>query len=351
MQGLLVANEGREAKGTHFLVEDMGGMTPLRSVKLNLSAEEYLGNEVEVAGVLNEEDGVFEVEAIKVINLILTEDEEEEETMTYTNDEWGVSFDYSSRFDISEGGTLRLFSDSGSEVVFAQELYYFEGEGLEDDASFNEEAIKSYFEENYGAGQYKISYLGEQNLPALNVEGTYMLYRNGLIYRIEWLPAEESEDAEEDERAFEELLASLRFVGTVGHGEYDEEEEENEVVMTNYEMTAYESLPYSFRGVYPKSWYYEGRSASESGVLYQYRFGDEVIEDDNQLITLDILTGNTTLSGQKRSVNGKEVYVSYGGQVQVELAENGKAFRFYGDSDYEELIIMMATSLEIGVAN
>ncbi|MEK7085520.1 MAG: hypothetical protein AAB953_00705, partial [Patescibacteria group bacterium] len=87
--------------GTHFLTNEANEKTPLRSVIINLSGDEYLNNKVQVMGFNNEDDGVFEVTGISVLE-ILSEKTKQNKLIDYKNTEAGFQLKYYDDWKVDE---------------------------------------------------------------------------------------------------------------------------------------------------------------------------------------------------------------------------------------------------------
>lgn len=114
------------------------------------------------------------------------------------------------------------------------------------------------------------------------------------------------------------------------------------------ELTSFESLPYSFRGAYPKSWYYAGSLSSTTGVLHHYGFSTEPIEESNEIISLEVIDASLMVSsGSKMSVSGHQlIVVSSGATYTVYTTVDDRSYKISGPVEYKDLIVNMASSIE-----
>lgn len=327
--------------GTHLLVTEDGEVVPLRSLDLNLSKKDYLGNEVKVMGFLND-DSVFQVTDLEVLELN-GENSDYGRKSVYVNEDLGFEIAYFSGWEVDEESSVISFvNEMGEEISVRQSPFPYTPTTFEDGSV--DSALESYL---YTVGESfsedDLVYVGEEGYEAVKLERAdevvYVIYRAGLIYE---LMAEVNE--ERSLMIFNEMVSSFTFTTfDLGH---EEEELANEGMKElNYELNSvFESLPYEFRGAYPDDWYYSGTRSSEAGVLHQYSFSDEVVAEDNVLITLDILSSTSIPNGERVSSGGKDIVITGGGsEVYTSLGEMG--FRLRGDSEYRDLMVAIAASM------
>lgn len=107
----------------------------------------------------------------------------------------------------------------------------------------------------------------------------------------------------------------------------------------------FESLPYDFLAQYPSNWYFSGTSGGD-GVIHHYGFSNEPVENGNELVSIDIVSGSAP-SGSSISVGsntGVKVYEN--GEVAIYIArEDGTLYKIHGDSGYESSVIDIAASI------
>lgn len=69
--GLLVEQTTQDKEsGTHFVVNDKGQKSAVRSLTINLSGNEYLNNKVRTVGLLNQSDNVLEITGLSVEEIL-----------------------------------------------------------------------------------------------------------------------------------------------------------------------------------------------------------------------------------------------------------------------------------------
>lgn len=356
---LSTQKENDEYVGTHILTVGGEDVIPIRSLSINLDSREYLGNKVEALGVMNSTDQVFEVTGITVIE-VLDSATSDNELQEYENFELGFRLNYYSDWEVEEkisevnflaplapGQTARTF------VKIAQEPYAYSPTTGEDGGT--DSPLLAYFMEKEGRDvSGNINKVGVDLIDGVKTELSgseqYTLYRPGLIYRISYFPAEGA--GTDLANAFKDMISSFQFVGFEPDGEAVEENSESasqdteEVVSTvDMEFTTFESLPYSFAGKYPKSWYYAGKKGGSAGVLHHYGFSDESVNDTNELITLDILSSPSP-GGDKKIIDGKEFYIQTSGEVYtVSFTLKEQNYRFKGNVSHKDLILTMAKGI------
>lgn len=364
--GILTEQKSTDSvAGTHLLETEENGeaiMTPIRSLSVNLSSQNYLDNKVQVIGFLNQDDGVFEVTGISVIEA-LHDLEKDPEFVEYKNTDFGIQLKYYEDWEVDETDSSVTFEKDGFYVMIHQEMYLYEPtispEGEQDTP------IDAYAGEIYidlSDDELVFNKIGVDALDALKIEEldgvTYHLYRDGLIYTIQYHGS--GENTEQMEKYFKEMLAEFKFTGFTVEDEDDDDEEDvdekedeesivedpsEELVVPDMKFATYESLPLLFAGEYPASWYYAGSSGSGSGIIRHYGFSDESVTDSNEFISLDILTSDIP-SGKTIAGDGKTLtFVESGGTTTVYSPLEEKTFKFSGDSEYKDIMVYMANSI------
>lgn len=124
----------------------------------------------------------------------------------------------------------------------------------------------------------------------------------------------------------------------------DEGAKEETVVQEGYRY--FESLPYNFIAQYPSNWYYSGRSGTD-GTLHRYSFSNEPVKDGNELVNIDIISGNIP-SGSQVSVGphtGVKVYEN--GKVAIYIErDDGRIYKVYASTEYESYVTTIAGSIQ-----
>lgn len=346
--------------GTHILsvVDDGGADTPLRSLSLNLSGSNYLDNKVQVIGFLNEDDLVFEVTGISVVEA-LHEIELEPDFVVFKNTDFGIQIKHYDDWEVDESDTTIKFSTDGYMVQIYQSPFAYtptiSPEGEEEDTP-----LQAYAETNYTEltdVESSIEKIGVNSLDALVIEelggSGYHVYRNGFIYVISNHPTDDAEP--EHDRIFAEMLASFKFTGFTIEEELDdeddemEEEEEEEIEEVDeadlpeldMKFATFESLPLLFAGEYPASWYYAGSGGTGSDVIRHYGFSDESVTDDNELISLDVISSDIptgTKMGDLTIVESGSVYTVYNNV-------GDRNYSVKGNKEYKDIILHIANSI------
>ncbi len=136
------------------------------------------------------------------------------------------------------------------------------------------------------------------------------------------------------------VATSEKTLITIG----DEGAQEAAVVKEGYRY--FESLPYDFQAQYPTNWYFSGYSGS-GDVKHHYGFSNEPVEDGNELVSLDIVSGSLP-DGSPISVgshSGVKVYSGDNVAIYIER-EDGKLYKIHGSTDYESYVVDIAASIE-----
>jgi len=363
--------------GTHLLtVTDAGEQTetPLRSLSVNLSGQNYLENKVQVIGFMNEDDGVFEVTGISVVEA-LHEIVKDPEFIEYKNTDFGIQLKYYDNWDIDESGNSIVFTApvdddtelGGDEVIVSQNSFMYQPTISEDGEEDN--PLLVYMSENFpevNDPDSLIHKIGSTGSDAIKMEDgmniVYYVYRSGLVYKISFVASENHDH--DNMQVFAEMLAEFKFTGFTVEGEELEEGEDidveesedidieegeepvkeaNDVVLPVLDMkfATFESLPLLFAGEYPASWYYAGSSGTSADVLRHYGFSDESVEDDNELISLDVITSSIPTG----SSLGNLTLVESGSTYTAYATVNERNYRVEGDKEYKDIILHIAGSI------
>lgn len=355
--------------GTHFLTIPSGEKISLRSLSINLSSVRYIGNEVEVTGFMNVDDNVFEVSGISVVELLSDKREILGEFKEYKQSRLGYQLKYYNDWSVFEReNSVRLSAPSteGSTVspatidIFQQTFSYSPDEDTPLSAYYAQNLVSDSEFGNLENIDSLINKIGVDKLDSLKFEYEngdikYFIYRPGFIYEIFYSSINDSSDTYKN--IFNEMIAEFRFI-PFGLEESDSDVVVSETVVPaddiplgalpalDIKLTTFESLPYSFGANYPASWYYAGSTSTETGVLRHYGFRDEPAEDNNELISLDVISGPIPSTAQKQPFSDIDLYLEKSdGNVALYTVLDGKTFKVSGDSDYEDIIFNMAASI------
>ena len=353
--------------GTHFL-DGSGEIIALRSLSIDLSKNQYLNNKVQVTGLMNEEDDVFEVTGVSVVE-VLDKDPDAPKFVPFKSSDFGIQMKYYDDWEVSEAGDTITFSQGLSADstyqpdVISITQYPFNYEPSMDEEGNTDTPLEAYMKENYSYIEDPSSNLhkiGANNLNAIQLESEnasiyYLIYRNGLIYDIAFFPGQVSKD--ENLAIFNEMLAEFKFIGftveeelldDVGEGEEVVEESSSDstvIPVLEFNMQAFESLPYHFSAQYPSDWYYAGSFSSEAGVLHHYAFSDEPVAEDNEILSLDVINSNVP-EGEALVYGGKNFIVEdYDGLYTLYVSDSDNNYRVSGPSEYEGFIFSIANSI------
>ncbi len=121
--------------------------------------------------------------------------------------------------------------------------------------------------------------------------------------------------------------------------------QEQAVVKEGYSY--FESLPYDFKAQYPSNWYYSGNSGGPD-VSHHYGFSNEPVEDGNELVSIDIVSGSLPTGGSPISVGSHNaIKVNENGNIAIYIQrDDGMLYKVHGKSDYESYIIDIAASIQ-----
>src|SRR3989338_5410230 len=181
-------------------------LTALKSLSINLGGLQYLDNRVEVTGVQNPEDGVFEVTGIKVLPIFSDEKVVLAKFVAHQNTDLGFQLDYSDDWSVEEF-VDRVYFRAPSDpsitegVLIQQEAFAYQptngGDGSTDTPLVAYEA-KLRLTKEFVNADFTLSKIGPDKLNALKFENeelsdiTYFIYRAGFIYSINFVPSSSS---------------------------------------------------------------------------------------------------------------------------------------------------------------
>ncbi len=360
-------------KGTHVLLveEEKDGSNslisyPLRSLSINLSSKNYLDNKVQVIGFKNTDDGVFEVKGISVVEA-LHEIEFEPEFIEYKNTDFGVQLKYYNNWKIEESEALITFNapkikeemTEVDKITISQTVFNYIPEILENGEQTD--PLVAYANENLkdiSSPESLLNKIGPDNLNALKIEDQeneiiYYIYRNGFIYQISFIPSKNLDSL--NIQTFNEMILEFKFIGftvednTLGDITEDTdlttEEEEISVHNLDISFSTFESLPFSFAGQYPASWYYAGSNGSEENVLRHYGFSTESVTSENELISLDVISEEIP-SGKEITGNNKKIVVIENGETYTAYTTvESQNYRISGNKEYKDFILYITNSI------
>lgn len=349
--------------GTHFLTDEVGNITALRSLSINLSSVRYLNNKVSVLGVMNENENVFEVTGLSVIEVLSAEREKIGEFIEYKNSKLGIKIKYYNDWNIAESNDDRVIfyapqiTDkqkslvSRVESVEISKIPYEYSPAVSDENQTPANPILVYLDEDMPLEKLGIDQLDTVKYESEDGAIEYYLYRSGLIYSVKFIKGS-SETYESNKKIFNEMLSEFRFI-PIGENTETSVQPGNEENLTElgalpnppFETSLFESLPYHFGTSYPADWYYSGSSSSEEGVLRHYGFSDEPIDENNELISLDVISSSIP-SGKKLPLENLDaVEVEAGGIYTIFVTLDSIKYRVSGSKDYQNEIFWMAVSL------
>jgi len=362
VSGILVEQTPADKEsGTHFLVDVSGNKVAVRSLTINLSADEYLGNKVKASGQMNTTDNVFEINGLTV-DEILSKNTKQTKQLEYKDTDAGFRLNYpddwkqsGSKDKIVFTAPLPTGTKTAATLTIEQKPFTYEAKQKADGTL--DSALEVYFNQENSDKKFDkamLSKIGVDQMDALKITSplktSYTLYRSGLIYIVTFVPANPVKA--EDENTFNKIVADFQFV-SMDSNEADlppatagEEKTASDLPKLDMDMTTFESLPYQFVGKYPASWYYAGvKNTTNADVLHHYGFTDTV--NGKEIISLDVLADGIPNGGTKLSFSGKTLVVfENGDNYTVYSTVKSRNFKFAGPASYRDLILFMAASLD-----
>lgn len=327
---------GDEYVGTHLLTDGVT-VTPLQSLTINLSSRQYLGNRVQLMGFLNEENGVFEVTGVSVLELT-DQSVAQVSFATYRNTDWGIQLKYYDDWELTEtDDEITFFAPALTDEADNDMVTILQFPFDSPNSSISDFTTQFYPE----ITNPSFHQIGADNLDAFKLEietpnVDYFLLRDDMIYQLSFVAGENFIAA--NKRVFNEMVSEFRFVGFTVEAEGAVEAAEEISTDDSAELPAFESLPYHFTAQYPQNWYYAGSRGAESNILRHYGFSDEPLTDENEILSLDVI------SDASPSSTARKVYES-GGILSIYITIDGQNYRVRGDSSYESIMLSMTGSI------
>ncbi len=359
---LTVQEENDDNLGSHLLTGEDDTILALSSTAINLSNSQYLGNKVNIIGVLDDKTNVVMVTGISVLE-VLQKSENERVLGEYKNTDLGFKMNYYSDWQVEESvdevtflsPTLTGFSDK---IIITQFPYSYSPQNESEQTAFF--ALKKYFKERHTDTENVDSLfrkigadLMDGILFVTDEDTNYFLYRNGLIYQITFVPSGADASSKESERIFNEMVNSFVFMGfTVEGGDTTNEDTDSQTTDVldslpdpGMELAFFESVPFSFKASYPKIWYYAGTKSSDPDISLHYGFSDKPVDETNELISMDILKSDLPAGKKINLKNGEGRETSSGNKTQIYVEIDDVVYKFSGDEKYRNLMLNMAASI------
>lgn len=368
MSGVLVEQTASDKEsGTHFLIDDAQKKTAVRSLTINLSGDEYLNNKVAATGVMNTSDNVFEITGLTVSS-ILSKNTKQNKPLEYKSTEVGIKLTYFDDWKVTTAkdktvtftAPLATGAKSPAVVTISQKPFVYEPKTKADGST--DSALEAYYAQEYKGksvfAKTMLSKIGVDQMDALkNILGktNYVLYRSGLIFNLDYTPADPSKA--DDENTFNKMVADFQFISidpSAAEATSSILPIDSPVLITasdlpklDMDMTPFESLPYQFKGQYPSKWYYAGvKSMANAEILHHYGFSDEAT-GTKEIISLDVLSDGIPGGGNKLTFGGKNFDVfEKGDTYTVYTTLKTRNFRIMGPSTYKDLILVMAADID-----
>jgi hypothetical protein len=390
LSGVLTGQEtSDEYPGTHLLTDEDGEVYALNSTALNLSSQQYLGNEVQLQVEYDDDTEMYSVSGISVVEVLEKEDGKAN-WIPFMDQDVGVKLKYYDNWELAEGSSPMFLSpvlDGKEDTEFGRDIVQikrFENEKGLSVEEYVKENPKDALGSDSALADFQISDakigLSQQSAKKYETEGLllFFLERDEYIYRITY--ASFTGDVN-TKNTFYEMLLEFQFVPFSEKAEEDidvddefsesdalempEDMEEDtapvevapveaapveaaETSALDYDFSSYsefESLPYHFSAKYPAGWYYAGASGSEDGVLHKYGFSDEEVSDDNEFASLKVLSGDLPSGTKVTLPNGSAVKQYKGGDVYFYVEVGDRLYSVQGSKDLEAVLEHIAASI------
>jgi len=391
--GILSENQAKLANpsdpyiSTHILTLDDESKISINCLAFNLSDPVYLGNKVQIIGVMDEENSIFQVTSITVLERITSYDYSKPKLTVYKSNKLGFELQYFNNWTFVEmdkkvifsspgeyGSLAELNKDEPSRLIVEQIDYLFEPSVF--DTEENPDPLKSYVSLNFSNVQTiddKRSKIGVDQLDSIKFSSDgatdYYVYRPDFIYKISFVNGtSRSTDFIND---FNEMISKFRFIPisdvevnnlpedetedidqeTVGdiHAGTDELNlvESNTYVEPTEKFSSFEATAFNFKAEYPAKWYYEAGNSTGSDSARHYSFSQKPLEESSELYGLDLFKGEIPKDNPVL-INGVTLYKMVdGNNVSYFFEVNDKKFKVSGAKDYENFIIKSALSVQV----
>lgn len=362
LSGLLVEQKTTDNEnGTHFILDENNEKFSVRSLTINLSGDEYLNNKVQAMAMLNYADDVYEITGLSVLE-ILSDKTSQKKLIEYKDTEAGFKLKYIDDWKVSNSKMGDVIFEAPPPIdsktpakVTIEQIPFTYVPKIAEDGSGGSPLTAYFVSVKEEVEQNQFNKIGVDSMDAVKFSKngfvTYYLYRSGIIYKITFIPADPV--SSNDENLFNQMMAEFQFIafdaydaeGDSGDEDAVANPDESDLPKLDMELTTFESLPYSFGGKYPSKWYYAGVKTSKNGVLHHYGFSNETVDDKNEIIGLDVLSGSIP-DGTKIILDGKElVTVSSSNKYVVYVSVSGQNYMISGFKEYEDLILVMAANI------
>lgn len=359
--------------GTHTLSTEGGLEIALKSPSLNLSSSKYKGKVVEVVGKYDK-TGVLIVSTVSIpvdkecltdngdVSSECVDDSNSVGGQTYSDTDFGFSIKYADDWTFVNGSNITFYPpeyvDDSSDVDSIQVSKF---EFQSDSGTNSLDVLTALFDRDFaemGSVEDFLVKIGPDSLDALQIKNSestsYYTYRNGegLVYDISFVPSL-TDSRTKNEVAFKQAVNSFKFLAytvPVNNSESDvnlkeSSMSEDKLLEDDSEYTYFESLPYHFSARYPTDWYYAGSFKSGTQILHHYGFSDESVTQDNELISMDVISGDIK-KGTKLNIGNEAYRVSEpNGRVGIYVVVGDRHFHLTSPTKYESVMTSIASSI------
>jgi len=389
---------GDEYPGSHLLTDENGEVYALNSTVLNMSSQQYLGNKINVKVEYDNENKVYKVSGISVLEVLEKESGKANWT-TYMNQTVGFKAKYYDNWELSEDNNVVKFTaplqgaydDELTTELPNRDYVSFSKYDKEENVSFTG-FVNDMINKNENSSKLQVSDakigINQQAATKYSVTGSteihFFLERDSYVYEIAFIPEEDFNT--NNERTFYEMILEFQFVpfDEEALAELDKAQEEEETLVeeesvveeqssiedeilvemqpeepvkaiiensgssSSYDYSSFsefESLPYHFSAKYPASWYYAGTTGIEDGILHKYAFSDESVTDENEFASLKVLSGDLPAGTAVTLPNGKAVKKIIGGDIYFYVKVADRVYSVQGTKDAENILMQIAASI------
>lgn len=144
------------------------------------------------------------------------------------------------------------------------------------------------------------------------------------------------------------LISALDSYGDGNLSSNNPPENPEDIIASINGYAVFDSATYNFSIEYPNQWFYQGLNADPFSGVRVYNFGPNVSEGVDPLVTVEVSSAETP-DGTVIDMNDKELILLNDG-VETNIyymgEVTGRRFRVHGASEYEEVMLNMASSIE-----
>ncbi len=372
---LFKAETNAENLHSHVLIDDSSNEYFVVSPLLNLSENKYLSSKIELIGTYNKEKNLFTVNGVSFLEEYQKPVLEDVSLLDYKNEYLGFGFSYLSDSIIFEddSSVKLILNETENEVSAFDEIIVEQFQFNYDQSVFDtkkfDTPLKNYlasFHPEISDFSLFFKYISKGKIESIRLENEYYgfeyyVYRNGLIYKIYYVPENPANVSLAKEKVFNDFLDSFYLIegDLYDFADLSEvEENENSLFPSDFILNYSEpselfsllnSNSQNFSALYPQKWYFKGVSGILDGDNYSFVFNDQ---DDLENYKYFLSIRNSmpfSESELKQSIiDGRTVYYKEEtDKITLIIKVANKYFLSQGEKRYTDFMVKTLISVEI----